>query len=54
MPELMSTLQYITSPVYGCCTTGELMALSKVDKEAMMKLKEYAAEEMQRKGIEQK
>jgi len=52
MPESLSTLQYITHPTYGCCTTSELMKLSKDDKEAMMKLKEYATEEMKLRGID--
>lgn len=52
MPEPMTALQYITSPIYGCCTTSELMQLSKNDKEAMMKLKEYAAQEMKNRSID--
>jgi hypothetical protein len=48
----MSVLQYITSPVHGCCTTSELMALSKANKKDMEDLKEYARAEMKNKGIE--
>jgi len=48
----VTTLQYITHKEYGCCTTSELMALSKEDKPALEKLKEWAIQEMQKKGIE--
>ena len=48
----MSVLQYLTHPVHGCCTTGELMQLSKVDKAAYTKLRDWAMEEMKNKGIE--
>jgi hypothetical protein len=51
----MTTLQYITSPVYGCSTTSELMNLSREDKANNTKnvevLKEWARQEMQNKGI---
>lgn len=48
----MTKLQFLTSKEFGCCTIAELMALSKQDKEALNKLKEYAADEMKRRGIE--
>ena len=48
----MTTLQYITSPTTGCCTTGELMTASKTDKTILPKLKEYAEAEMKNKGME--
>jgi hypothetical protein len=47
----MTLLQYITSPATGCCTTGELMAYSKVSKEGYEQLKEYARQEMKNKNI---
>ena len=48
----MTVLKYLIDPQTGCCTTSELMALSRDDKGAMAKLKEYAAEEMKNRGIE--
>ena len=47
----MTALQYLVSKEFGCCTTGELMALSKADKAEMAKLKEYAVQEMKNRGI---
>jgi hypothetical protein len=48
----MTTLQYITSPVYGCCTTGELMQAAKNNPEFLTDMKKYATEEMINRGIE--
>lgn len=48
----MTALQYITHKEYGCCTTGELMAISKANKQDMEDLKKWAIEEMKNKGIE--
>ena len=48
----MTLLQFITGKEFGCCTTAELMAYSKVDKEGYTKLKEYARDEMKNRGIE--
>ena len=50
----MSTLQFMTSPIYGCCTTGELLEMGKVDKPGFEKLKAWALEEMAKRGIEVK
>lgn len=52
MPASMTALQFITSPIYGCCTTGELMALSRQNKQDYEDLKKYAVEEMKNRGIE--
>ena len=48
----MTTIKYLTSPDTGCCTTAELIALSRTDKSVLETLKRYAAEEMRNKGIE--
>jgi len=48
----MTVLQYITHKDYGCCTTSELMAISRVNKKDMEDLKVYAAQEMKNKGME--
>lgn len=48
----MTALQYLVSKEFGCCTTGELMALSKQDKTEMAKLKEWAVAEMKARGIQ--
>jgi len=48
----MTTLQFITSPTLGCCNTSELMKFSKEDKAGFDKLKEWAREEMAKRGIE--
>jgi hypothetical protein len=51
----LTTLQYLTHATMGCCTTSELMALSREDREKgtknVDKLKEWAREEMTIKGI---
>lgn len=47
----MTVLQFITSPIHGCCTTGELMAFSKQDKEGFENLKVWAKAEMEKKGL---
>jgi hypothetical protein len=49
----MTTLQYLTHKDYGCCTTSELMAMSRANKKDLEDLKLWAAEEMKKKGIEQ-
>jgi hypothetical protein len=48
----MTPLKYLTDPVMGCCTTSELIAMSKADKQSMETLKTWAIEEMKSKGIE--
>lgn len=48
----MSPLKYLTDPTHGCCSTSELIALSRSDKAAMETLKNWAIEEMKAKGIE--
>ena len=48
----MTALKYLTSPEFGCCTTGEIMQAAKNDKELLPKLKEWARAEMTKKGIE--
>ena len=47
----MTTLQYITHKDYGCCTTKELMELSRANKKDMEDLKAYAEQEMKNKEI---
>lgn len=47
----MTTLKYIVSPEFGCCTTGELMQAGRVDSSLLPTLKKYAEEEMKNKGI---
>lgn len=48
----MTPMKYLTDPQTGCCTTGELIALSKANKSDMETLKRWAIEEMANKGIE--
>jgi len=48
----MTALKYITSPEFGCCTTSELMQTAKNDPNFLPKMKEWAIEEMKKKGIE--
>ena len=48
----MTLLQFLTSKEFGCCTTGELMAYNKQDKEGYIKLREWAIEEMRNRGLE--
>jgi len=48
----MTTLQYLTHKDFGCCTTAELMALSRANKKDLEDLKAWAREEMEKKGIE--
>jgi hypothetical protein len=47
----MTALQFLTSPEFGCCTTSELMALARTNKDDVAKLKVWAAEEMKKKEI---
>jgi hypothetical protein len=47
----MTILQYLIHPVHGCCTTGELMSLSKSDRQGYDTLRKWAEEEMKLKGI---
>lgn len=47
----MTLLQFLTSKEFGCCSTGELMAYNKQDKEGYAKLREWAIEEMQKRGL---
>jgi hypothetical protein len=47
----MSVLQFLIHPQYGCCTTGELMALNRMDKDGYKKLTDWAREEMTNRGI---
>ena len=48
----MTPIQFLTSKEHGCCTTGELLQMSKVDKPGVDTLKEWAKAEMKNKGIE--
>lgn len=48
----MSPLKYLTDPINGCCSTSELIQLSRADKQSMETLKQWAIEEMKNKGIE--
>ena len=48
----MTPLKYLTDSITGCCTTSELIALSRADKQSMETLKTWAIEEMKNKGIE--
>lgn len=48
----MTVLQYLTNKDTGCCTTSELMQLSREDKAYVTALKEDARKEMNNKGIE--
>lgn len=48
----MTVLQFLTSSQFGCCTTGELMAYNKMDKEGYTKLRDWAIEEMKNRGME--
>ena len=52
MPDAMTVLQFLTSPIYGCCTTGELMAFNRLHKDDYMTLRKWAEEEMKNRGIE--
>jgi hypothetical protein len=52
MPERMGIAKYLTHPVYGCATSGELIAFSRQDVEGFKTLKLWAKEEMALKGIE--
>ena len=47
----MTTLQFLKDEKFGCATTAELIALSKNDKDALAKLKEYARQEMENREI---
>lgn len=48
----MTVLQYLTNKETGCCTTSELMELSRSDKPSVETLKKWAREECAHKGIE--
>lgn len=47
----MTVLQFLISAQYGCCTTAELMALNKQDRESYDTLRKWAVEEMNARGI---
>jgi hypothetical protein len=47
----MTILQFLIHPVHGCCSTGELMALSKSDRAGYDLLRKWAEEEMKLKNI---
>jgi hypothetical protein len=51
-PAPMSLMQFLTSPTYGCCTSGELIAYNKQDKEGYFMLRKWAEDEMKNRGIE--
>jgi hypothetical protein len=47
----MTALRFLTSPEFGCCSTGELMAACKTDVTLLAVLKSWAIEEMTNRGI---
>lgn len=53
-PMPMSLMQFLTHSPYACCTSGELIAYNKQDKEGYMMLRKWAEEEMKNRGIEVK
>lgn len=48
----MTVVKFLTSPEYGCATSGEIIAFSRTDREGFDTLKGYAAQEMTNRGIE--
>jgi len=52
MPEKMSVTKFLTHPVYGCGTAGEIIKFSQTDKPGFDTLKKWAREEMAARGIE--
>lgn len=47
----MAPLKYITDPQVGCCTTMELINLTKANPKDKEDLVQWAREEMVNKGI---
>jgi len=50
--ETMTVVAFLTSPMFGCGTTKELLALSKMYKDDVETLKVWAKEEMANRGIQ--
>ena len=48
----MTVTKFLTSPEYGCAKPQELIAFSRENPGELLKLKEYAAQEMKNRGIE--
>lgn len=47
----MTPIKYLTDQATGCCTTKELLDLSRADKAAVETLKQWAKDEMSARGI---
>lgn len=47
----MTPLKFIIDPIYGCATSGEVMAYAKNDKAGFETLKQWAREEMANRGM---
>jgi hypothetical protein len=48
----MTITKFLTSPEFGCATSGELIRFSQEDKAGFETLKQYAREEMRNRKIE--
>jgi hypothetical protein len=51
-PQKSTVLAFLTKSDSACCTTAELLKLKRDNPEDVNILKQWAAEEMQARGIE--